>query len=140
MYNFFLQFHSGLRWLVLLAGVFIVVKSIIGLLSNANYSKLDKIGTIAYVMFLRVQFLVGIVLYFFLSPYTSRFTFNMSDPVERFWAVEHILLMIFSIGAAEMGNKISKNSDDDVVKFRFQSILFGISLILILIGIPWNRL
>ena len=140
MYTFFLQFHSGLRWLVLLVAIFVVVKSLIGLFSGGKYSKLDKIGAISFSMLMRVQFIIGLLLYFVLSPITTRFTFNMSDPNERFWSVEHILLMFFAIGAAEMGNSISKKSDDALVKFRFQSILFGISLILMLLGIPWDRI
>lgn len=140
MYTFFLQFHSGLRWLVLLVAVIVVLKSLIGLFANGQYSKFDKITAISFAMLMRVQFVFGIVLYFFLSPYTTRFTFNMGDPDERFWSVEHILLMFFAIGAAEMGSKISKKSNDAQVKFRFQSILYGISLVLMLLGIPWNRI
>lgn len=140
MYNFMLQFHSGLRWLVLLAAVLCVVKSLIGLFSSGSYGKFDKILGTSFAMLMRVQFLIGVVLYFFLSPITTRFSFNMSDPTERFWSVEHILLMFFAIGASEIGSSISKKSDDAQVKFKFQSIFFGISLALMLIGIPWSRL
>ncbi|MEP1097007.1 MAG: cytochrome B [Cyclobacteriaceae bacterium] len=140
MYNFFVQFHSGIRWLILLAAIIVVVKSLIGLFAGSNYSKFDKIVAISFTMFMRVQFVLGVVLYFFLSPYTSKFTFNMSDATERFWSVEHILLMFLAIGAAEMGSKISGKSDDAQVKFKFQAIFFGISLLLILVGIPWGRI
>ena len=140
MYDFFLQFHSGIRWLVLLAAVIVVVKSLIGLFTGGNYLKVDKIFAVSFTMLMRVQFVIGIVLYFFLSPITTKFSFNMSDAIERFWSVEHILLMFFAIGASEMGSSISKKSEDSQVKFRFQSILFGISLILMLLGIPWDRI
>lgn len=140
MYNFFVQFHSGIRWLILLAAVIVVVKSLIGLFASGSYTKFDKIIAIFFTMFMRVQFVLGVVLYFFLSPYTSKFSFNMSDATERFWSVEHLLLMIFAIGAAEMGSKISRKSDDAQVKFKFQAIFFGISLLLILVGIPWGRI
>lgn len=140
MYDFMLQFHSGLRWLVLLAAVLVVLKSIIGLFSSGAYGKLDKIFTISFSMLMRVQFLVGIILYFFLSPITTRFSFDMADPTIRFWSIEHILLMVFAIGAAEIGGSISKKSDDAQVKFKFQSIFFGISLVLMLMGIPWGRM
>ncbi len=139
MYTFFLQLHSGLRWLILLAAVIVVVKSLIGLFAGGNYTKFDKVTSTSFSMLMRLQFVAGIVLYFFLSPYTTRFTFNMGDPVERFWSVEHLLLMFIAVGAAEMGSKISKKSEDAPVKFKFQSIFFGISLVLMLMGIPWNR-
>lgn len=140
MYTFFLHLHSGLRWLALLVAISVVLKSIIGLFSNGQYSKLDNILSASFVGFMHTQFLIGLILYFFLSPYTTRFTFNMSDPTERFWSVEHISLMIISIVAAQIGRSISKKSSDSVVKFRFQSIFFGISLVLMLVGIPWNRI
>jgi len=140
MHNFFVQFHSGIRWLILLAAIIVVVKSLIGLFAGGNYSKFDKIMAISFTMFMRVQFVLGVVLYFFLSPYTSKFTFNMSDATERFWSVEHILLMFLAIGAAEIGSKKSGKTDDARMKFKFQAIFFGISLLLILAGIPWGRI
>ena len=139
MYNFFLQFHSGIRWLILLAAVIVVVKSLVGLFAGNKYSGFDKATSKSFVMLMRVQFILGIVLYFFLSPFTNTFTFDMGSATIRFWSVEHLLLMFLAIGASEMGNKISGKSDDAQVKFRFQSIFFGISLILMLLGIPWNR-
>ena len=140
MYTFFLHLHSGLRWLVLLLAVAVVIKSLAGLFSNGKYGKLDNILSVSYVGLMHMQLLIGLVLYFFLSPYTSTFRFNMSDPESRFWSVEHIALMLFAIIAAQVGRSISKKSGDDIVKFRFQSIFFGISLVLMLVGIPWSRL
>lgn len=140
MYTFFLELHSGLRWLILLAVVIAVIKSTVGLFGSGQYTKFDKIVATSFQMLMRVQFLVGLGLYFFLSPFTSRFTFNMGDPNERFWSVEHILLMFFAVGAAEMGGKISGKAEDAQVKFKFQAIFFGISLALMLLGIPWSRI
>lgn len=139
MYNFLLHAHSGLRWIVLLAVIIAVVKSLIGLFSNGNYTTFDKVTSLVFVNTMRLQFVIGLLLYFVYSPITTRFTFNMDDPIERFWSVEHLALMILAVGAAEMGKSISKKSDDSLVKFRFQTILFGISLLLMIVGIPWNR-
>lgn len=140
MYNFLLQFHSGLRWLILVALVIAVLKSIIGLFSGGKYGKFDNILAASYVGMMHLQFLTGLILYLFLSPMTSNFTFNMSDPTIRFWSVEHLTVMLFAVAAAQIGRSISKKSDDAQVKFRFQAIFFGISLVLILVGIPWSRI
>lgn len=139
MYSFVLHAHSGLRWLALLGAILVVLKSLIGLFSNGGYKKIDNVLSASFVGIMHLQFLLGIILYFFLSPITTRFTFNMSDPVDRFWSVEHLSLMILSIAAAQVGRTISKKSNDAPVKFRFQSIFFGISLALMLLGIPWER-
>jgi uncharacterized protein YacL len=139
MYYFFLHAHSGLRWLVLLAAIILVVKSTIGMFSRGSYGKLDNILSASFVGLMHTQLLLGLILYFFLSPITTRFTFNMKDPVERFWSVEHLSLMLFAIAAAQIGRSISKKSKDAPVKFRYQLTFYGISLVLMLLGIPWDR-
>lgn len=139
MYSFLLHAHSGLRWLVLLFAVVALFKSLAGWFGSSSYGKLDNVLAVSFVGTMHLQLLLGLILYFFLSPITTRFTFNMGDPVERFWSVEHLSLMIFSIAAAQIGRTVSKKSADAPVKFRFQSIFFGISLALMLLGIPWDR-
>lgn len=137
MYNFLLHAHSGLRWLVLLAVAISIVKSLIGWFGGGKYSKFDKIVAVSFVGMMHLQLLIGLVLYFVYSPFV---TYNMSDPTSRFWSVEHIALMLFAIAAAQVGRSISKKSKDATVKFRFQSIFFIISLALMLLGIPWDRM
>ena len=132
MYNFLLHAHSGLRYLVLLAAVVVVIKSVIGWLGNTNYTKFDKILAPSYVGLMHLQLLLGLLLYFVYSPLV---TYNMKDPVERYWSVEHIALMIFAVIAAQAGRSISKKSSDDQVKFRFQTIFFGLSILLVLVGL-----
>jgi len=137
MYTFLLHAHSGLRWLVLLAVVLAVLKSLIGLFGGLDYKKFDKILAVSFVGMMHLQLLIGLVLYFFYSPFI---TYNMSDANSRFWSVEHLALMLFAVIAAQVGRSISKKSNDSQVKFRFQSIFFGMSLVLMLLGIPWNRI
>ena len=137
MYNLLLQSHSGLRWLILVIAVIAVLKSLVGLFAGTNYSRFDKIVAVAYVGMMHLQLLIGLVLYFFYSPFV---TYNMKDPVHRFWSVEHLVLMLFAVILAQIGRSISKKTRDAHVKFRFQSIFFGMSLILMLLGIPWDRI
>lgn len=137
MYTFLLHFHSGLRWLILVAVVIAVLKSLVGLFGGSNYSKFDKIVAVSFVGMMHLQLLTGLVLYFFYSPFI---TYTMSDPISRFWSVEHLALMLFAVAAAQVGRSISKKTQDAQVKFRFQSIFFGMSLILMLLGIPWDRI
>lgn len=59
----------------------------------------------------------------------------MTDKVSRYWSVEHIAMMILAVAAAQIGRSISKKASDDQVKFRFQTIFFGIALLLILVGL-----
>ena len=131
MYNFLLHAHSGLRYLVLLAAIIVIVKSVIGWLGNTPYSKFDRIIAPSFVGLMHLQLLLGLILYF-ISPFV---TYQMGDKVSRYWSVEHISMMIIAVIAAQVGRSISKKSSDAQVKFRFQSIFFGISILLILVAL-----
>lgn len=144
MYEIFLSIHSWLRWIILLASVVVIIKSLVGLFGGGEYKKLDNILAASFVGTMHLQLLIGLVLYIFLSPVTTSAFQNMSEAMSnsaiRYWAVEHITVMILAVIAAQAGRSISKKSDDAIVKFRFQAIFFGISLFLILTRIPWDRI
>lgn len=142
-YNIALHAHSGFRWLVLLLVIVATIKSLIGLFSSGKYSKLDNILAVSFVGTMHLQLLIGLILYFFLSPLTAYafedFGAAMKDSELRFWAVEHLVIMILAVVAAQIGRSKSKKATDDKVKFKLQTIFFGISLVLLLLGIPWSR-
>lgn len=144
MYQIFLHAHSGFRWLALLLAVIVAIKSLIGLFGNGKYGKLDNILAAALVGTMHLQLLLGIVLYAGLSPITQQafqdFGAAMKDPNLRFWAVEHLTIMLLAVAGAQVGRTLSKKATDDAVKFRHQAIFFTVSLILMLIGIPWSRI
>ena len=142
-YSIMFHAHSGLRWLILLLAVVLVVKSLIGLFGGGKYSKLDNILSASFVGFMHTQLLLGIYLYFTSSLVKTAFLdfgAAMKDSELRFWSVEHISVMILAIVAAQGGRSIMKRASDDSVKFRFQAIFFGVSLLLMLFAIPWDRL
>jgi len=144
MYNIFLDIHSWLRWIILLSSIVVILKSLVGLFGSMEYKKLDNILAASFVGFMHLQLLIGLVLYVFLSPITTSafqsMSEAMSNPDIRYWVVEHITVMILAVIAAQVGRSISKKSDDSVVKFRFQSIFFGIAFFLMMTRIPWDRL
>ena len=140
-YSIFLYTHSWIRWIVLLLAVFLVIRSLIGLFGGNPYQKLDNALSASFVGFMHLQLLLGLILYFFLSPLTEYAMKDMGSAMRdselRFWAVEHLTVMILAVVFAQLGRSISKKSDDSSVKFRFQSIFFGAALLLMIIGIPW---
>ncbi len=142
MYQILLYTHSWIRWIVFALALVVVLKSLIGLFSdNHEYKKLDNALAASFVGSMHLQLLIGLILYFFLSPLTDLAMRDMGSAMRdqelRFWAVEHITLMILAVVFAQVGRSISKKSDDNVVKFRFQSIFFGAATLMMIIGIPW---
>ena len=143
MYSVFLHIHSIFRWLVLITLVVAVIFGFTGWLGKKRWSKKDNLAGLLLTIFIDVQFLIGIILYIFLSPITKA-AFNdfgaaMKDDNLRFYAVEHVLMMILAIIIVHVGRSKSKKTFVDIKKHRNAAIFFTIALVLIIYAIPWNR-
>lgn len=140
MYTFLLYTHSWLRWAVLIAGFVLIALSLTSWMSNRPYAKKDNILSASYTGLLHLQLLIGLLLYIVYSPYTQSafedFGAAMKDASLRFWAVEHIALMILAVIAAQIGRSRSKKQPP-VTKHKTVAIFAIISMVLILAGIPW---
>jgi hypothetical protein len=80
-------------------------------------------------------------LYFFLSPITraalQNFGGAMSNAPVRYFAVEHILLMLIAAALAHVGRSRSRKAEADLAKHRNAAIWFGLAVIVLLAAIPW---
>lgn len=144
MYTGFLHLHDILRWLLLLTMVIAVVKYLAGWFGNQLWTKTDNILGIAATALMDLQLITGLALYFFLSPLTkiafSDMGAAMKNPDLRFYAVEHLSMMLIAIVLVHIGRAKSKKDVPDASKFKVAAIYFLIGLVLILAGIPWGRL
>lgn len=141
MYTLVLSLHSILRWAVLIAGLVVVVWEIAGWLGNRPWESInDRLGLI-YTSLMDLQLLIGLLLYFVLSPLTRQafqdFGAAMSNSALRFWAVEHILVMVIAVILAHVGRSRSKKAVDPRAKHRTAAIFFGLAFIAMLLAIPW---
>jgi len=143
MYTGFLHLHNTLRWLLLIVIAITIVKYLIGWLGKKPWTKIDNVLGIVFTSLMDLQLLSGLVLYFFLSPVTklalSDFGAAMKDAGLRFYAVEHITMMVIAIVLVHVGRAKSKKAKTDLSKFKTASIFFLIALVLILAAIPWER-
>jgi len=143
MYTGLLHAHNGFRWLVLIALVFAVLLAVSGMASKRKWGRADNLSGLILVMIMDIQFLVGIVLYAFVSPITKA-AFNdfgaaMKNSDLRFYAVEHILLMIIALALVHIGRAKSKKNVAAHKKYRAAAIFYGLALVLVLAAIPWDR-
>jgi Na+-driven multidrug efflux pump len=141
MYQGLLHTHNLLRWVVLIFAFVAIYRYVTGLTGKKTFKAADNLWGALYVGSLHLQLLIGLVLYFFLSPITkvamSDMGRAMKDAVLRFWGVEHITIMILAVIIAQVGRTISKKRQADDQKFRIGAVYFIISLLLILMSIPW---
>ena len=62
---------------------------------------------------------------------------TMTNSHTRFFAVEHISIMIVAIVLGTLGHSLSKRATGSQAKFKRQALFFGLCLLLVLCGIPW---
>jgi hypothetical protein len=143
MYNFILAAHNIVRWLILVAAVVVIVQAFVGWLGKKEWSKADNLAGIIYVSVMDLNVLLGFILYLFLSPLTRQafvdFGAAMGNSVLRFFAVEHIFVMLVALALAHIGRSLSKKAAEPIKKHRAAAIWYTLSLLAILIMIPWDR-
>ena len=143
MYNFILSIHNILRWLVLIFGVLAVLRAYFGWFGKKPWSNLDNRLGLGYTSTIDLQLLLGLLLYFFFSPITKSafqdFGAAMADADLRFFAVEHLFMMIIAVVLAHIGRSRSRKAGTDNGKHKQAAIFFTLSLLVILAAIPWFR-
>ena len=143
MYTGLLHTHNMFRWLVLIVIVLAVVFALVGWINKRDWNKKDNITGLILTIFMDIQFLVGIILYAVVSPITkaafSDFGAAMKNADLRFYAVEHILMMVIALVLVHIGRSKSKKTVAPWKKHRVAAIFYGIAFVLILAAIPWER-
>lgn len=141
MHNTLLIIHSLLRWAILLAGIWAVIRSLKGVSSNSPFTGADKKAGLFFMIFFDLQLLVGLLLYFVTSPLVKTALSNMGaamkDGVLRFYAVEHITMAVIAFILVHIGYSKVKKAGTDAAKFKNGLVFFGIALLLVLILTPW---
>lgn len=136
MYTGLFHTHSGMRYLILAVLVFAIAKALGGWMRKSTYGKLDNSLAFWTMLFIHIQFLVGIVLYF-MSPKVmlNDMALAMKTPLIRYYTVEHLLMMLIVIALVTIGRIASKKKAFDVQKHKTIAIYYGSALILILVTV-----
>ncbi len=139
MYTTVLIIHSWVRWIALIAAVGTTLAAVRGKTAGAT-SLADRWG-LAAMMALDIQLLLGLLLYFVISPNMKAILDNfggaMKDPGLRFWAVEHTASMFAAIALAHVGRVLARKAPTPAAKRTRLLICFGIATLLIILGMPW---
>ncbi len=141
MYSVFLVTHSTLRWLVLAALTYLLIRSYYGWLKNKSYTPLDNTATIITMIIIHTQALLGLILYV-ISPVVHYFLTHFKDAVHekefRFFGMEHSLMMIIAVTCISAGLIKSKKKNTDKEKFKTIALWLTVSLLIVLTSIPWT--
>lgn len=138
--NYTLIIHSILRWAVLILGAWAVLSSLFAVISKRKYGSGDNKVSLLFMISCDIQLLIGLILYFtgmWFESLKSNTAEVMKNPAERFFAVEHALMMIIAWLLVHVGRSMVKRADTDAQKHKRTLIYFGIALLIILAMIPW---
>lgn len=141
MYPTVLWAHSWVRWVILLSGLVVWFRAIGGATARRPWTSTDELWGMVFIIGLDLQLLLGVVLYAFLSPFTTAafldFGQAMSNSSLRFWAVEHPFGMVVAIALAHVGRAKAKRASPDTRRHRLVSIFVGLALVIAIASIPW---
>src|SRR3954471_19563579 len=140
MYTTILTLHSWPRWVALVAGVAATIAAVRDNRAPAAAGRADKWGLILMIA-LDIQLLLGLVMYFAVSPTMESIRANfgaaMKDPAARFWAVEHITMMLGAVIVTHVGRVLARKSANADAKKMKLFVCFGIATALMFLAIPW---
>jgi hypothetical protein len=141
MYSAFLLIHSLLRWVVVIAGLVAIARAINGITGRRNWLPGDVATVRWFSIALDVQFLIGLLLYVWLSPFIRDAWADMAATMRnaplRFVAVEHVTGMLIGLALAHVGKSKIAKAADAAQKHKLALIFFSLAMVVILLSIPW---
>jgi cbb3-type cytochrome oxidase subunit 1 len=143
VYQIVLALHNVIRWLALILGILAAVKAFLGWIQDSEWTKLDRKFGLFFTIALDIQLLLGLLLYFALSPITTSAVRDLStvmgNPGIRFYAIEHAIMMLLAVVFAHLGSALPKRVDESQAKHCRAAIWFTLSFLVMLVGMPWMR-
>lgn len=126
--DFVLILHNIMRWVVVLLAIYALVRMYKGVFGKGEFVEGDRKALSWFSISLDVQLLLGLVLYI-----GGRWWQNSI----RFFAMEHISIMIVAVVLAHLAVVFSKRAETAPSKFKRGAIYATLAVLAVLVGIPW---
>ena len=140
-YPIILFLHSLNRWVVVLGALWLLVAALssLGRTSSVGTSPV-RVPWRVYMGGLHLQFVLGLLL-LFISPLAQAAWADLGAAMRarplRFFAIEHTTLMVVALVIAQMGAVRARTARDAAGSARTTLVFGGLSLLVILVAIPW---
>jgi hypothetical protein len=143
VYPAVLMIHSWLRWAALLLGATATVNAFRHR-DDAGERPRGQRWDWLFMLALDLQVLLGLLLYFGLSPFTREAMSNIAvavgDPALRFWAFTHVAAMVVALVAVRAGRVFALGDATSRARRNGRYICFGIAVLAMAAGVPWPGL
>jgi len=133
-YKFFLELHSGFRYIVLVLLLLAIIMAWAGWLGKKSYSEGQRKLNLFTLISVHTQLLIGLVLYF-LSPFVQFNSQTMKDDTTRYWTVEHLTAMIIAIVLITVGHSKSKKAALPEGKNKAIAVFYTLALVIVIVTI-----
>lgn len=140
MYSFVLAVHNIFRWIVLIFLFLAIVRAYWGWFSKREWTQSDRrVGTI-YSVSIDIQLMLGIVLLIIITNFSfASFSAVFANAERSSFAVEHLVTMLVAVILAHISVVSVRRANEDVAKHRRAAFWFSLSLVVIILGMPWFR-
>ena len=134
-----LVLHNLLRWAVLLFGLWTVFSAMSGVISKRKYTSADSRSNFFFMLSCDIQLIMGLILYYSNAWFERLKDLgnNMKDANNRFFTMEHEVLMIIALILVHVGRVSVKKAITPAAKHKRTLLFFGLAIVLILAAIPW---
>ena len=139
LYTFTFKIHIFISTLTLLSGLLAIILAAQGWARKREFSKTDGGVSMAFSIALYLQLILGFIIYFTLRTSLEGPFWEVPDTENdaslRFWAIEHIALMIFALFLTQLGRIFIRKSNAPVRKFKASLFYNGTAVLLILFSV-----
>ncbi|MEN8202991.1 MAG: hypothetical protein ABFS28_10375 [Bacteroidota bacterium] len=139
VYTIAFKIHIFISAITLLSGLLTLVLSIQGWVKGRKYAKTDEWTSLVFNIGLYFQLILGFIIYFTLRTTLEGSMWEVSDTENdaslRFWAIEHIALMIFALFLTQLGRIFIKRASQPIRMFKASVFYYGTALLLILFSV-----
>ena len=139
IYTVAFKIHIYISSITLLSGIMTQVLSVQGWTQKRNYAKIDQWSSVIFYIGLYLQLILGFLIYFTLRTTLEGAMWEVpdteNDATLRFWAIEHIALMIFALFLTQLGRIFIRRATQSIRKFKASVFYYGTALLLILFSL-----
>jgi hypothetical protein len=136
MYDIVIRFHYVISAVFIILAIITTAWALVGWIKDLPCPRSFLRLSWVFIHFLYIQLLTGIALYFFLKPEAVANDLSMEEALQqnslRFWAIEHVSLMLFALIISQVGRLIIKQISSDRKKYRAATLYYGISLMVVM--------
>jgi hypothetical protein len=144
LYRAVLIAHGAWRWVVLIAGFATVVSAMMRLSRQDPWAPTGPRLSRFFGIAVDIQVLMGAALYLMLSPLTTLALSAAGMKLPHgsqayFFVVIHPAIMLVAFIAVHVSAVLVRRARSDAAHQQRAIIFYGITLLIVLAGIPWQR-